>query len=420
MKKKPIIALIIIAQEILQGKIFDANTNWLARHLTSKGLELGGGVFMIGDQIETIIERVRELTKTCDVIITSGGLGPTQDDVTKKALARSFAKKIVYSDAASEMATLHYARISRDFDSSFNQYDHIPEGFTPIGNPVGLAPGLKYSWEKNKFLLAAPGVPSEFQAMIEQEILSASASEDSQHFEDFTAKTWQLPEEKIFKELCPTLWDDLLPFGMVSSLPHPMGVDIGVRINGETAQEVEQKASRVKQIFLKSPLAPHIWQFGSQELPAFVLAAARTKNLNLGSAESCTGGLIASRLTDVAGSSDVFKGSIVAYSREVKAALLEVPDSIITSAGVVSETVAKFMAGGARESLDVDVAVSTTGIAGPGGGSEKIPVGTVWIGTASPRGVFATHYQFRGNREMIKYRASQAALHHLRMEIGLC
>ncbi|MDH4468446.1 MAG: nicotinamide-nucleotide amidohydrolase family protein [Bacteriovoracaceae bacterium] len=417
MKKKPTIALLVIGQEILQGKTVDANASWLARHLTSCGWELDL-ISVIGDQVTTIQFHLQELIKTCDLIITSGGMGPTLDDVTKSALALTFGKKIIYHEAARKVATDHYGRIGREFDPSFNKYDHIPEDFSAVYNPVGLAPGLKFEWQKDKWIIAAPGVPKEFQAMLEQEILNFAVA--GEIFEHFVVKTWKLPEEKIFKEMCPHLWETLASFGQVSSLPHAMGVDIGIRISGETKAQVKESASKLKRIFLNSPLAPHIWQFGQLELPNFVLQLARAKEITLGTAESCTGGLIASRLTDVAGSSTVFKGSVVAYSEEMKSELLEVPEQIIQSAGVVSETVAKLMAEGVKAATQCDVAVSTTGIAGPGGGSEKNPVGSVWIGIASPLGTKAFHYQFMGNREMIKYRASQAALHHVRMEIELC
>jgi nicotinamide-nucleotide amidase len=415
----PRIAFLAIGHELLQGKTKDANTFWLARYLSERSHQLGL-MMIISDDRDVIINTTRLLLETFDIVITSGGLGPTQDDVTKEALAQLFEKKIVFNEEAGALAFEHYQRIGKIFDPSFNKYDQLPEGFHPLPNPVGLAPGFTYQWAPNKWLIACPGVPLEFSAMLEAELPKKLISQATGTMELFVAKTWGLPEERIFKELSPTLWEELATWGAVSSLPHAMGVDIGVAISEATAEGAKHVAGQVKQIFLKSAIAPHIWQYGRLDLPEFVIQLAKEKRQTIATAESCTGGLIASRLTDVSGSSAVFRASIVAYHEEIKSALLDVPEQILESSGVVSETVAKLMSQGARDALNADISVSTTGIAGPTGGSEKKPVGTVWISVSSARSTKAFHYVFKGDREMIKFRASQAALHHLREELLLC
>jgi nicotinamide-nucleotide amidase len=226
-------------------------------------------------------------------------------------------------------------------------------------------------------------------------------------------KTWHVPESKIFKVMAPNLWQELTKFGSVSSLPHFGGVDIGVEIEAKNESELIQKEEAVLAHINQTEVKNHIWHIGPESLEEVIVKTAISKKLTIGFAESCTGGLCASRITDVAGSSAVFLGSIVSYANSVKENALQVKTQTLIDHGVVSLETAHEMAKGAREKLQVDIAIATTGIAGPGGGSDQKPVGTVGIGFATKDDSGSEILHFLGDRLTLKQRFSQAALFKL-------
>jgi nicotinamide-nucleotide amidase len=232
-----------------------------------------------------------------------------------------------------------------------------------------------------------------------------------------TVKTKLLPESKIFSEYCPDLWDELAKLGSVSSLPHIMGVDIGVMVSAQTEQELEAKKEKVLNLIQNPKLEQSIWHIGHDSLEEIIIKEAKKKGLTIGTVESCTGGLVASRLTNVSGSSDVFLGSIVTYANSVKESLAHVSLSTLKNYGAVSIETAREMADGGMKSLGAHIIVSTTGIAGPTGGSPEKPVGTVCIGIKSNQLSHAERYHFLGDRLKLKERFSQMALYLLLDEI---
>jgi len=265
-----------------------------------------------------------------------------------------------------------------------------------------------------------PGSSTRVKSLLDdhfdQKILSAFAP-PSEVIELFTVRTKRIPEEKIFRETAPTLWGQLEQYGTVSSLPHIMGVDIGVKIKGANTVELERKKSELRKIFESSPLMPNIWNFGTQSLEELIVGVANRKNISYGFAESCTGGLCSHRVTGISGSSQTFLGSVVCYSVAVKAKSLGVKTETLNNYGAVSEEAAKEMAVGVARSLNLDVGVSITGFAGPGGGSPEKPVGTVYVGVHAQGKTQVFHYQFPGDREQLKQRFSQAALYLLLEEL---
>jgi nicotinamide-nucleotide amidase len=296
--------------------------------------------------------------------------------------------------------------MERSFNPDHSDYQNVPLEMQLLANPVGIAPGLHY---KNIFSL--PGVPREFEAIFIESILPRL--NHAKIIEKLIIKTYKVPESKIFNELAPTLWNELEAYGKVSSLPHVMGVDIGVVLEGENIQNKDMIIDLIK----ATKLNEYIWHIGPETLEELIIKEAKAKNLKIGFAESCTGGLNASRITDVAGSSSVFWGSIVSYSNDVKMRSLQVKKETLKTKGAVSEETAYEMAKGALEELKVDIAISTTGIAGPGGGSKDKPVGTVGIGISSKFGTQSKMYKFRGDRLLLKERFSKAALFKLLFEI---
>jgi nicotinamide-nucleotide amidase len=412
------IGLLIIGNEILQGKISDSNTTLLARYLIAHNRELSS-TMVVGDEIKSIHQGLNVLFSSCDVVITSGGLGPTQDDVTKEALASWFKSNISYSQEAFEVASKNYQRFNRPVPSQDHPYCYLPQGFIALENSTGFAPGL-FMQSEGKYLLSGPGVPREFKSLLEDHFASLILSQlpkSEELIELYTVRTKRIPEEKIFKVVDPTLWEKLAAFGSVSSLPHIMGVDIGVTLKAQSSREMENKKSQLKKIFLHSPLAGHIWHFGVTSLEELIVRVANEKKITYGFAESCTGGLCSHRITSVSGCSQTFLGSVVSYAESVKSSILGVSEQTLAKFSAVSEQAASEMAQGVAQKLKLDIGISITGLAGPGGGSSLTPVGTVYIGVWARGKSSVYHYHFPGEREQLKQRFSQGALYLLLEEL---
>lgn len=413
------IQLILIGNELLNGKIQDKNAAWMSKFSHKNHLNLER-VYTIADNEEVFKETLELATKTADVIITSGGLGPTQDDLTKKMMAKFFDKTMIFSKSSLAITQNHYTRYQREYQKDKFDYHNIPSDFIAFNNPVGFAPGLGHHFNKNKFIACAPGVPSEFRSMVEEEIFPYLQDNLEYHTllqKHVTIKTWQVPESKIFMKIAPGLWEKLSKMGQVSSLPYLGGVDIGVEITADTQEDLIQKERTIIELINKTEIQNYIWHIGSESLEQVIIQKAKDKNLKIGFAESCTGGLCASRITDVSGSSSVFWGSIVSYSNEVKTNCLKVSELTLKNNGAVSLETAKEMAIGALKNMNLDIAITTTGIAGPGGGSSEKPVGTVGIGIATKDKATSEIMHFQGSREQLKFRFSQAALFKLLEEI---
>jgi nicotinamide-nucleotide amidase len=412
------IGLLIIGNEILEGKIADLNTRSLAVFLRELNLELTTSL-VVGDLESTIHQGLKTMFTQCDVVITSGGLGPTRDDLTKEAIASYLGRGISFSESSYQVALKNYQRFNRPFEDKNHGYCFLPEGFLPLENSTGFAPCL-YTEESGKHLLCGPGVPREFKSMLTdhfEKLILKHFPKSNLLIETFTARTKRIPEEKIFGEVDPTLWNKLANYGTVSSLPTVMGVDIGIKIIAHDPHEMSLKKNELMDIFQKSPVAPAIWQYGLIPLEDYIVGLANKKNITYGFAESCTGGLCSHRVTNIAGSSQTFLGSIICYSEAIKSSSLEVNPQTLAKFGVVSAETAAEMSSGLAKIFGLDVAISITGVAGPGGGTLEKPVGTAFVGLTC-RGQTITHrLQLFGDREQLKLRFSQAVLFYLLEEL---
>lgn len=412
------IGLLIIGNEILDGKISDANTRQLSTFLRSRHLELKT-VLTVSDEIDSIHLGLKTLFSICDVVVTSGGLGPTIDDVTKEAMASYFGRKVLFADTAYNVASNNYQRFARAFAGKEHGYCFLPEGFTALDNTTGFAPGL-YLADAGKYLLCGPGVPKEFKSLLDdhfQSLIQSNFPVSSELIESITVKTKKIPEEKIFGEVDPTLWEKLSALGSVSSLPNVMGVDIGVKIKANSQAELDEKKKKVISIFEESPVRSGIWQYGTLSLEEYIVQLANKKNITYGFAESATGGLCAHRITSVPGSSKTFVGSIVSYAESVKQRVLNVEAVTLKKYSDVSVQTASEMSSGAAQQLQTKIVVAITGLAGPAGGTPEKPVGTVCFGVTT-NGKTMTHMdRFPGDREQLKIRFSQAALYYLLEEL---
>lgn len=412
------IGLLIIGNEILEGKINDANTRQLAQFLIKENLELTMSM-TVKDQEKMIHQGLSTLFDQCDIIVTSGGLGPTKDDLTKETIASWLGRKVEFSQQAYEVATKNYQRFNRAFPGKEHGYCYLPEGFEALDNSTGFAPGL-LARHLDKFIISGPGVPREFKSLLEDHFVTkvlSHFSRPTQLVELYTVRTMRIPEEKIFGEVDTNLWDRLSQYGNVSSLPTIMGVDIGVKLIASSAKELKNYKAELKKIFETSPIFPNIWQFGSTPLEDLIVTKANAKKIKYGFAESCTGGLCSHRMTSVSGSSQSFYGSVVCYDESVKQKSLGVKKETLQKFGAVSVETAEEMASGLAKSLNLDVAISITGLAGPNGGTPEKPVGTAYIGVWAFGKTQVHHVHFPGDREQLKMRFSQAALYHLLEEV---
>ncbi len=406
--------LVIIGDEILNGRTRDLNIQSTALFCRERGINLKG-VHIVRDSVHEMHQILKIALEEADVVMTSGGIGPTQDDLTKSVLANYFHKAITPSKDVELIVREQYGRFNREWTPTLNFYHHFPEDFFPINNPQGLAPGLGYHFlnpqGNPQLIMSGPGVPRELKAMLDLEIFSIIQkyfpTRLSNH-RDVTIRTHSIPEEKIFGEIAPDLWAKLEHFGKVASLPHTMGVDIVVSLS-PSKLECEDE---LKSIVSQSPLAPYVWSYEKKELPELIHNLALSDHLTLGTVESCTGGLVASKLTDRPGISAVYRGSLVTYSNELKSSLCEVSKEILENFGAVSMECVKAMAVGGSHKLSSDVTVAISGILGPDGGTPQKPVGLVYIGVYNKKlDQFTGHqHQVPGDRQRKKDRVSDLAL----------
>ncbi len=404
------LGLLIVGTEVLKGLVADANTFWLANHLKTLNLELHKSV-TVGDTEDEIIKGLHDLYEKCDVVITSGGLGPTLDDITKTTIGKFFNLKLEKSKEARIVAEKNYKQFNRELANE-HVYEILPVGFTPLWNPSGFAPAFYYQTSDHKFIFSGPGVPKEFKSIITehfQKIMNPYL-EDTGFSETLTFRTKRIPEEKIFSEVVPTLWQDLEKYGTVSSLPQLMSVDICSHIKAKSKKELDEKKTEVVKLLTSSALAPYIWEVGTRSLEKVILDLAVKNNIHFGFAESCTGGLCSHRMTNVSGVSQAFWGSVVCYDNSIKENILSVKSETLKQFGAVSEETAAEMSQGLYQKFKLEIAISITGIAGPNGGSDEKPVGTVCLGLTDKNGTSTSRLVLFGDREQLKGRFSQAAL----------
>lgn len=406
--------LILIGDELLSGHKKDANLAQLTNILSSKGLKLSY-VQIVGDCPAAIQAAFQLSSQRSECILTSGGLGPTLDDLTKEALAKTFNLPINFSKQAEDITLAHYQRLQRECNFSVNRYNLLPDDCLALNNPVGFAPGIFYQDRNKKFqFLLAPGVPREFKAIVNEHL--DSLLQNCSNYKtrmNLQWRTFGIAEEKIFSELAPTLWQDLQQFGNVSSLPHLSGVDIRLSV----LQNIDpQELDKIHNIIHHSGLTPYIWTTEDITLPEYIVGLAKDLKINFGFIESCTGGMASHLITQVPGCSSVFKGSLVTYQTELKNQLLHIDPSMTGTSGVNEETVIAMSRNG-RTLLDCNWCVAFTGFAGPTGGDQEQPVGRLWLSIAHQSNQLSKKLDFIGTRSDRIERFTYAGLHFLRQEL---
>jgi competence/damage-inducible protein CinA-like protein len=417
------VELITIGDELLLGFTIDTNAAHIARTLAASGVEIVRRA-TVGDDAGKIAEVVREALDRTGAVITTGGLGPTSDDLTKPAIAKIFGREMKFDEAiATKLEERWRTRFPNSrFPETNRTQAEIPAGARVLTNRHGTAPGIWLEDEKGRWVAMMPGVPREMRGMLADELLpvikSRAKGEDSVVLSG-TLRTTGIAESAIAELLGPNFLgepDTELGSLPLAFLPGVGGVDLRVTAKGLPRARAEGLV-REALVKLKSRVSAYAYGEDEADLAAVVLDRCRSAGFTLAVAESCTGGMLGERLTSIPGSSDVFLGGVIAYHNEVKRNLLGVGAEAMERYGAVSEQVALQMASGVREKLGADVGVSVTGIAGPGGGTPEKPVGLVWIAVHASEAK-SRRFHIGGDRAEIRQRAAQAALEMVRRALS--
>lgn len=406
--------IITIGDEILIGQILDTNSRYISRALNAHGIVVAERT-SIGDDRTQIVETLDRVLSQSEVVIITGGLGPTKDDITKHTLCDYFGSTLRYDETEAE----HIRTLLAVRNIAFNDLNRgqamVPECCTVLHNAHGTAPGMWFE-QNGRVVVSLPGVPFEMQHLIDEEVMPRlKARFELREIVHRTMITFGIAESILAERIAK--WEEALPdYIRLAYLPAPNVVRLRL-----SAYEVEGKEVRheIDNLFeeLRSIIPDNIAGFEEASVEELVHNILINKGLTLATAESCTGGAIASKFTAQAGASAYFLCGVVSYSNESKNSVLGVEMSDITHFGAVSEQVAKAMASGARAISGADFAISTTGIAGPTGGSKEKPVGTVWIGVATPNRCFAVLKNCGTDRSQIISRATAYAIAMLYEEL---
>lgn len=406
-----------IGDEILIGQITDTNSAHISRALNSLGIRVSRMV-SIGDDHNVIIESLKQELLENEIVITTGGLGPTKDDITKNALAE-LSESRSYKTDERQLEIIHRILSARGLDVlDINRAQaDVPENCDVIPNRLGTAPVMVFRFPENRFghkatLYSLPGVPFEALGALEDILNDIKEHNSLSDIYHRTVMTYGIAESALSKKIAD--WEDNLPEDMhLAYLPNALtGVRLRLSIyGGSKAEQEERIESELKG--LKAILGDIIYSEKDDTLESAVGDLLKAYGKTLSTAESCTGGMISSLITSVAGSSEYFLGSVTSYANEVKENVLGVPAEIIAEHGAVSSECVAAMAEGVRRITSSDYSVATSGIAGPGGGSEEKPVGTVWIGVSSDNGTETFRLKFNSDRKRNIERFSSSALHIL-------
>lgn len=367
--------IITIGDEILIGQVVDTNSAWLGQKMSEAGIKINKTI-SIGDEYDTIISTLKNSVDEADLIITTGGLGPTKDDITKKAIADFVGTTLYFHQPTFERIKNIFEKLGRPMSPSHNDQCLMPENAEILHNSMGTAPGMLFEYN-GKRIISLPGVPYEMKAIMEEEVLPKlyhSSPVSIVHKTILTCGTGETIIENRIADIVELFPDNI----KIAYLPALAQVRLRLTGTGSNKEEVQRTVEQFcEQITLK--LEDIVYGFGESSLEKELQNLCIAKGLKVGTAESCTGGFIASKIVSVPGSSGYFVGSIISYANDIKTKVLKVSPDTLSLHGAVSEATVKEMVNGALSMLHVDVAVAVSGIAGPDGGSPDKPVGTIWI-----------------------------------------
>jgi len=405
-------AILSTGDELTTGRIVDTNANWIADKLFEIGVELAG-VLTVGDHHDRLVWAWRRALELGDVVISTGGIGPTADDLTSEVVAEVAGVPLVEDAEQAARIRRLFEAFGREMPANNLKQALLPRGATVIPNALGTAPGYRLE-HGDKHLVVLPGVPREMKPMMEETVLPwlVQLRGGDQVYLARVFQTFGLTESGLDEMVADAIDPSEGRVSFRASFPE---VSLRVVVHGrpeEEAARLEALAARVR-----ARIGPYVYGEGAVTMEEVVGRLLRERGLTLALAESCTGGLVGHRLTNVPGSSAYVRGALVAYANDAKEDLLGVRPETLAAYGAVSEETAGEMAAGARRALGASLGVSTTGIAGPDGGTPEKPVGTVCFGLASDAGVVTRRYQLWGTRDWVKLLASQVALDWVRRHV---
>ena len=413
-----------IGDELLIGPIVDTNSSHIARALNSCGIKVCSMV-SISDDHDTIINKLEQELSQNEVIIVTGGLGPTKDDITKKALA-DLSGTTDWKTEEKQLEIIHRILHNRGLDVlDINRAQAlVPANCEVIPNHLGTAPIMVFRFGSDRFghpatLYSLPGVPFEALGALKDVIDDICAHHELPQIYHRTIMTYGIAESALAKKI--EAWEDALPEDIhLAYLPNALtGVRLRLSAYGEQMDQSTRVEAEIEK--LKGIIGDLIYSYEDDTLENCIGKLLKASGKTLSTAESCTGGLVASMLTSVAGSSEYFLGSVVSYANSVKEGVLGVPSDILKNHGAVSSECVRAMAEGVRKLTGSDFSVATSGIAGPGGGSEEKPVGLVWVGVSSQKGTETYKLLFNSDRKRNTERFASSALYKIlkKLEIEL-
>ncbi len=399
--------------EITSGKVVDTNANYLCDKLSEIGIDLVA-VITVGDVPDRLQWAWRTAVAMGDIVISTGGIGPTADDLTTETVAHVAGAKLIRDEATVEHMRRLFASIGRPMPDNNLKQAFFPEAATIIQNPLGTAPGFRMPVTiggHTAHLIVLPGVPREMKPMMENTVIpwiSANRGTDKVYAVR-VFQTFGMSESALDEAVAGLIEPDEAKVSFRASFPQ---ISLKIRVEGqpgEVDRRVEELARRVRE-----KISQFVYAEGDTSMEEVVGRLFVEKKFTLAVAESCTGGLIGHRITSVPGCSQYFKGDLVTYSNDVKSGVLGVSEETLKAHGAVSEECVREMAAGARKRTGASVSVATSGIAGPDGGTPDKPVGTVCIALSADDRSLTRRYQFRGTRDWVKLITSQVALDWLR------
>jgi nicotinamide-nucleotide amidase len=406
--------IISIGDELLIGQVVNTNASWISEQLNLTGIKVHQ-VTTISDNREHILTALQEAEKRVDIILLTGGLGPTKDDITKETLCEYFNTQLVFSKEVFKDIAGLFGKRGLTISIPNRKQAEIPATCTPIKNNHGSAAGMWFEKE-SKIVVSMPGVPFEMKPMITGYVIPEIQKRYKTHtIVHKTVLTQGIGESWLAQKI--EAWEDKLPENIKPAyLPQPGIVRIRLTALGENKKVLENQVDEeIKKLLTIIP--EYFFGFDDDELFKIVGELLRKNGQTVSTAESCSGGYIAHLITSVAGSSGYFKGSVVAYANEIKQQLLGVKEKSLIDFGAVSEGVVKEMAEGVRVKFNTDYAIATSGIAGPGGGTKDKPVGTTWIAIATPNKTIVQHFLMGEHRERNIRKTALTALNMLRKEL---
>lgn len=407
--------ILTIGDELLIGQVLNSNAAWLGEQMSLTGIDVVRTV-TAGDELADIVRELQRAFADADLVITTGGLGPTHDDLTREAVASHFGVELTFDEEVYRSIEERFASRGRRTPESNRRQAMVPGGFDVLPNPAGTAPGLWHADAQGAMLAVLPGVPHEmkelFMTHVQPRVLGRS---DLRIIEHRTLRTAGIGESSLQEAIGDVTV--LVPRPVrLAFLPGTSGVRLRLTGFGETREEVRERLDAAEKA-LRSRIDRFIYSSNDESLEEVVGRLLAERGLTIAVAESCTGGHVAHQITNAPGSSAYLVGGIVAYSNQVKTQMLGVDSETLAREGAVSKEVAAQMAEGVRMRLETDIGLSTTGIAGPSGGTPDKPVGTVWVGYSDQEGTETKLLHLVGERLLNKELTTTLLLERVRKNL---